>query len=135
MASWKSLCLVMLLLAGCSQSQGEHIAANQPPSPAPTENHPYSGFWADDGHFDEGFGLVIAPAGAGMYSVSFCGPGGCFEPGTYRPNTPIVGDSGYQLTDPDTIGVSVSGGGYQRYERCRVAPNNSFKPNPLRGSA
>jgi hypothetical protein len=22
-----------------------------------------------------------------MYSVSWCGPGGCFAPGTYRPNS------------------------------------------------
>jgi hypothetical protein len=134
-ANWKFLCLALLLLPACNSGRAEHAAVSQPPSPAPTDGHPYSGLWADDGHCDEGFGLVIAPAGTGMYSVSFCGPGGCFEPGTYRPNTPLVGDPGYQLVDPDTIGVGVNGGGYQRYERCRVAPNNSSKPTPLRGAA
>lgn len=126
MASWKAVCLVALLLPACTSEQAEQASATQPPSPVPTETHPYSGFWADDGHCDEGFGLVIVPAGAGMYSVSFCGPGGCFEPGTYRPDTALVGDPGYQLIDPDTIGVGVDSGGYQRYERCRIAPNNSF---------
>jgi hypothetical protein len=134
-ASWKFFCLAALLLPACSSGQAEQPGLNQPPSPAPTESHPYSGFWADDGHCDEGFGLVIAPAGAGVYSVSFCGPGGCFEPGTYRPNTPLVGDSGYELINPDTIGVGVNGGGYQRYERCPVAPNNSSKPTLLRNAA
>ena len=135
MASWKFLCVAAFLLQACSSGQTEQPGVSQPPSPAPTEAHPYSGFWADDGHCDEGFGLVISPAGAGMYSVSFCGPGGCFDPGTYRPNTSLVGDSSYQLIDPDTIGVSTNDGGYQRYERCSVAPNDSFKPTPLRGAA
>ena len=53
-----------------------------------------------------------------MYSVSFCGPGGCFEPGTYRPNTPIVGDPEYQVIDSNTLGISRKDGTFQQYSRC-----------------
>jgi hypothetical protein len=135
MSNWKLLCLAALLLAACGSGHAERAISAQLVNPTPSESHPYAGFWKDDGHCDEDFGLSIAPAGPGMYSVSFCGPGGCFEPGTYRPNTPLVGDTNYQLIDQNTIGVGVNGGGYQRYVRCPVTPNNSSKPTPLRGAA
>lgn len=135
MACWKSLFVTALLLSACSPGQAERTTAAHPSGPLPTVSHPYSGFWADDGHCGEEFGLVIAPAGASMYSVSFCGPGGCFEPGTYRPNTRLVGDPDYLLVDADTIRVGVNGGGYQRYDRCPVAPSNSSRPTALRDSA
>lgn len=121
MQNWKLVCCVTLLLQACSSGVSEQTTL--PQSPVPTVSHPYSGFWADEGHCDEGFGLVIAPAAPNMYSVSFCGPGGCFDPGTYRPNTPLVGDSSYQLIDLDTIDVSTNNGSFQRYERCKVASN------------
>jgi hypothetical protein len=52
----------------------------------PTAGHPYAGFWKENCSKESG--LAIAHAGRGLYSVSFCGPGGCFKPGAYRPNTP-----------------------------------------------
>lgn len=84
-------------------------------------DHPFAGFWKP---YDctKPWGLAIAPAGSpGLYSVSFCGPGGCFEPGTYRPNTTLVNDASmYWVIDPDTIEVKKCDGTEQatRYVRC-----------------
>lgn len=74
----------------------------------PSETHPLAGFWK----YNEGdnYGLAIAPAGGHLYSVSFCGPGGCFKPGTYRPDTPIVGDTDHQVISTDVIRVRGSDG-------------------------
>jgi len=69
----------------------------------PSETHPLAGFWKYGA--DDNFGLAIAPAEGNLYSVSFCGPGGCFKPGTYRPNTPIVGDNDYQVVSNDSLRV------------------------------
>ena len=69
----------------------------------PSETHPLAGFWKYGAN--DNFGLAIASAEGNLYSVSFCGPGGCFKPGTYRPNTPIAGDSDYQVVSNDTIRV------------------------------
>jgi len=74
-----------------------------------------SGFWKD--HCEDAFGLKIEPAGGELYSISFCGPGGCFEPGTYRPNSAIVGDESYRVIDADTLEV-LGGDGFSRYYRC-----------------
>jgi hypothetical protein len=67
----------------------------------PTLQKPYIGFWKDNSY--EQFGVAIADAGSNMYSVSFCGPGGCFEPGTWAPNTTITNDSRYRIINDDTI--------------------------------
>ncbi|MBI4996093.1 MAG: hypothetical protein HZC22_04185 [Rhodocyclales bacterium] len=67
----------------------------------PSETHPLAGFWKYSAN--DNFGLAIAPAEGNLYSVSFCGPGGCFKPGTYRPNTPIAGDGDFQVVSNDTI--------------------------------
>jgi hypothetical protein len=45
----------------------------------------FTGFWKTQ--CKDAFGLQIKPfENEENYSVSFCGRGGCFEPGTYRPN-------------------------------------------------
>ncbi|QRJ65328.1 hypothetical protein [Azospira restricta] len=69
----------------------------------PSASHPLAGFWKTDP--SDNFGLAIAPAEGSLYSVSFCGPGGCFKPGSYRPNTPIVGDESYQVISSETLRV------------------------------
>jgi len=69
----------------------------------PSETHPLAGFWKYGA--TDNFGLAISPAEGNLYSVSFCGPGGCFKPGTYRPNTPIVGDNDYQVVSNDALRV------------------------------
>jgi hypothetical protein len=108
------LSLLATVLAGA-------LVACRPPdrraedTAVPTAEHPLAGFWKSGGCADQ-FGLAIAPAG-GLYSVSFCGPGGCFAPGTYRPNTSIVNDSNYRVLDNNTIEVA-GRGGFTKYVRC-----------------
>jgi hypothetical protein len=88
---------------------------------------PYAGFWKP---YDctPSFGLAISPARRpGLYSVSFCGPGGCFKPGTYRPDTTLVNDEKYWVIDLNTIEVAGRGrlaGQFSRFVRCpgRKAP-------------
>jgi hypothetical protein len=81
-----------------------------------TSKHPYAGFWKQSECTDR-FGLAIAPAESTLYSVSFCGPGGCFVPGTYRPNTQLVGDPNYRIINKDTIEVRTALG-FSKYVRC-----------------
>ena len=76
----------------------------------------FTGMWKGD--CKENFGLQIKPVGdEGMYSVSFCGPGGCFEPGKYRPNTFITGDRSYHVASESEIEVR-GGGGFSTYHKC-----------------
>jgi hypothetical protein len=105
-------------------------SAQSPPNPSreaelaavASADFPYAGFWKP---YDctPGYGLAISPAGTtpGLYSVSFCGPGGCFEPGTYRPNTTLVNDEKYWVIDENTIEVRGCGKlahAAIRYVRC-----------------
>ena len=107
-----------LTLSGCAPAR-QPVDPATLPAPVATERHPLAGFWKD--HCEDDFGLSIAPAAGDMYSVSFCGPGGCFEPGSYRPDTLIVGDPSYRVIDADTLDVGRSDGEFQRYLRCPVA--------------
>jgi hypothetical protein len=88
---------------------------------------PFTGFWKTD--CAQNFGLVVEPSGkANTYAVSFCGPGGCFRPGTYRPDTTILNDPSYKVVDDDTIDV-LSKDGFTRYARCtRLAPPMKAHP-------
>jgi len=76
----------------------------------------YSGFWRTD--CDNAFGLQIIRAPGNLYSVSFCGPGGCFRPGTYLPNTPIDGDSMYEVVNEAEIRLKVKDGTAMAYRKC-----------------
>lgn len=76
----------------------------------------FSGFWKVN--CEDAFGLQIKPAEGSLYSVSFCGPGGCFEPGTYRPNTPIAGDPKYRVVNQSTITVKGRNGSETTYTKC-----------------
>lgn len=78
--------------------------------------HPFAGFWKSSCTQD--FGFAVEPASAGTYSVVFCGPGGCFPPGTYRPDTTLVGDPAYRIVDANTIEIQ-SRGGFERLLRCQ----------------
>jgi hypothetical protein len=90
-----------------------------PPSPGQPPGPSLAGFWKENCKQD--FGLWIAQAGGGLYSISFCGPGGCFEPGTYRPNSAIVGDPKYRVKDAQTIEV-LGLDGFAAYTRCADKP-------------
>ena len=85
---------------------------------AATPEYPLVGFWKSD--CSDNFGLAIAPVSGGLYSVSFCGPGGCFKPGTYRPNSRLIDDSSYKIIDNDTIEV-LGQDGFSQYYRCSNA--------------
>jgi hypothetical protein len=82
----------------------------------PTPDHPYLGFWKHS--CSEDFGLAIAAAGPNLYSVSFCGKAGCFRPGTYVPNTTLVGDRNYKVESPTRIAVKGMGKQFDVYLRC-----------------
>ena len=75
----------------------------------------FTGFWKGD--CSEAFGLQIMPVSETKYSVSFCGPGGCFEPGTYRPNTTINNDELYKVIDSSHIKVW-GRDGWSDYYKC-----------------
>ena len=76
----------------------------------------YQGFWKTN--CGNAFGLQIIHAGKNLYSVSFCGPGGCFRPGTYLPNTPIDGDQMYNVINDAEIKLKVKDGSEMTYRKC-----------------
>ena len=65
-------------------------------------DYPLAGFWKQ-GRCEDPWGWAIGPASQGLYYISFCGPGGCFDSNEYRPNTPILKDPQYQVVDNDTL--------------------------------
>lgn len=75
-----------------------HVEKNAVPS----KSHPLAGFYKDESCDDE-WGWAIGPVNETQYYISFCGPGGCFAEGTYRPNTTIHNDPDYQVIDENTI--------------------------------
>lgn len=95
----------------CSDVTSENIVEHLSPAPG----YPLVGFWKD--HCEDAFGLAVDRAGKGLYSISFCGPGGCFPPGTFRPNSPIIGDPDYNVVDQDTLDVR-GRDGFSTYFRC-----------------
>ena len=77
--------------------------------------YPYVGLWKEN--CGENFGLSIDKVSGGLYSVSFCGPSGCFKPGTYLPNTKLEEDHNYIIIDKNTIQVKGKDG-FSTYRRC-----------------
>ncbi|MFZ0992997.1 MAG: hypothetical protein WAN29_13920, partial [Candidatus Sulfotelmatobacter sp.] len=71
----------------------------------PVKNIPpdLTGFWK--WRCSDAWGVQIKKQTGSLFSVSFCGPGGCFEPGTWMPNTPIVGDPQYRYINPATLEI------------------------------
>jgi hypothetical protein len=63
----------------------------------------FTGFWK--GNCTDAFGVQIKKQSGNLYSVSFCGPGGCFAPGEWTPNTTIVSDAKYRVINATTIEV------------------------------
>jgi hypothetical protein len=115
--------VVILALVGLADP-----SAAQPvgfvPTAGPTEmaRPDLTGFWKTD--CTNNFGVKIEHAGGDLYSLSFCGPGGCFEPGTWAPNSPIFGDSRYRVMSGDTIQLPF-GDGFNTYHRC---PSQGAEP-------
>jgi len=116
---------LLMLLVGLAQTGylltlDTHDSSRSSTNAAQTLNrdptYPLTGFWK--GSCAESFGLLIEPTTeTAMYSISFCGPGGCAKPGTYRPNSLITGDPMYRIVDKDTIEVQ-AGDRFLKYIRC-----------------
>ena len=86
----------------------------------------FAGFWKTD--CKDAFGLQIMPFGdEGKYSVSFCGPGGCFEPGTYRPLTTIENDPKYEVISQDHIKVVGKRDSRNDYYKCTEDTNPTLR--------
>ena len=80
----------------------------------------FTGFWKWS--CSDAFGVQIKQQTAELFSVSFCGPGGCFEPGSWMPNTPIVGDPQYHSISPTTLAIR-HGDGWQTLTKCTSDTN------------
>jgi hypothetical protein len=72
-------------------------------------------------------GLLLAGPPEDANSISFCGPGGCSKPGTYRPNSPIFGDPSYRVVDADIIEV-LGGDGFATASGARFGEGRSNEP-------
>jgi hypothetical protein len=106
MKSWRMthvfLALCLFPVAACS---------------SPTD---FTGFWK--GNCSDAFGVQIKRQPGNLFSVSFCGPGGCFGPGEWMPNTPIIGDPKYRVINATTLEIE-HGQGWDRYTRCTMDTN------------
>lgn len=115
-----SIALFAISISALTSAESPKLSREAELNAVASADFPYAGFWKPN-DCTPSFGLAIAPAGSpGQYSVSFCGPGGCFSPGTYRPNTTLVNDDKYWVIDSNTIEVRKCDGSEQatRYVRC-----------------
>ena len=124
------LVMIALTLAGsAARSATAPMQAITPQSPTVAARSDLTGFWKTDCGDD--FGVKIEHAGKHLYSLSFCGPGGCFEPGTWRPNSPIYGDATYRVVSADEIQLPF-GSGFDSYRRC---PGGQTPAEPTPGES
>ena len=91
------------------------LACTDHTEPAKSAPPDFTGFWK--AHCSDAFGVQIKKQRGDLFSVSFCGPGGCFEPGTWMPNTRILGDPKYQFINPTTLEIQ-HGDGWQTFTKC-----------------
>ena len=81
----------------------------------------FTGIWKAD--CSDYYGIQIKPAENQLYSVSFCGLRGCFEPGTWTPNTRIEGDPKYKVISPTELGIRKRDSDeYFMYVKCASDP-------------
>ena len=112
----RALLVYALLLPGCEDDPNAGPNWEVEADAKATAEHPLGGFWKSESCAPD-FGLAIGPMEAGKYYVSFCGPGGCFAKGTYRPVTSIYGDDKYRVESKDAIEVA-GADGFSKYVRC-----------------
>src|SRR4051812_31754559 len=96
------------------------IACNNRTATVKSKPPDFAGFWKE--RCSDAFGVQIKKQTENLFSVSFCGPGGCFEPNTWEPNTPIVGDPNYRLINPVTLAM-LRGDSWQTYIKCTTDSN------------
>jgi hypothetical protein len=80
----------------------------------------FTGFWK--WHCSDAWGVQIKKQTGNLFSVSFCGPGGCFEPDTWMPNTPIVGDPHYNSINATTLAIRREAG-WDTLTKCTANTN------------
>ncbi len=68
------------------------------------------------------WGVQIRPAGADLYSVTFCGLSGCLKLGEWMPDTRIEGDPMYQVVSATEIRIRRNDAGYFTYKQCSADP-------------
>jgi len=90
--------------------------------PVATRSSPpdFTGFWKVN--CSDAFGVQIERQPGDLFSVSFCGPGGCFGPGKWAPNSPIIGDPNYRVINETTLEIR-NGQDWKRYTRCTTDTN------------
>jgi len=110
----RTFLVLLLTLTGCCcpDKPGDRTAEMLA---VPSAEFPLAGFWKT--HATNDWGMAVAPVRKGRYSISFCGPGGCFTPGTYRPNSKIHGDKWYRVIDGNTMDLRDHYGRFDRYYR------------------
>jgi len=95
---WIQRAMLLLVVAALSLS-------------ASAEGATFAGFWKSN--CTDAFGIQIKPGNDKLWSVSFCGPGGCFPPGQWMPNTTITTDPSYKVIDERTLEIKGT-----RYTKC-----------------
>jgi hypothetical protein len=65
--------------------------------------------------------VQITHAEQGLYSVTFCGLRDCFEPDSWAPDTPIVGDASYRVISPERLIIE-----RDEYTKCSGDPTWRF---------
>jgi len=73
------------------------------------------------------YGVKIQRIANNFYSISFCGYS-CFEPGTWTPNSSIIGDWHYKVVTPTRIGIrrTDNPNKFFFYNRCSSDPKWHF---------
>jgi hypothetical protein len=66
-----------------------------------TDDTDFTGFWKIN--CTDALGVQIKRADNGLWSLHFCGPGGCQVPVSSVPDTPILGDPSYTVVDQRTL--------------------------------
>jgi Zn-dependent protease with chaperone function len=98
-----------LALAAAGETRG--------PSRGEGKRIDFTGLWKED--CEQLYGLQFKPLEKqGVYSVSLCGPAGCLDPGTYRPNTTVQGDASYDVLHAEEILIKQGRGDFTSYVKC-----------------
>lgn len=91
----------------------------------PDPSMDFTGFWKSK--CENNFGLQIMHLGTdGMYSIAFCGPGGCDSVEEAR-KTFITGDKHFELVSEDELIEIRSSGNRDRSVRCTKDPHPALK--------
>jgi hypothetical protein len=96
------------------------------------ENKKFTGFWKEN--CTDAFGVQIKPYDDQLYSVSFCGPGGCHEPGKWRPNTAIKNDPDYRIINNNLIEINHGITGWSKYKKCTSDTNPVLDYSTMKGT-